>query len=201
VYDNTPLHWALPHATIAELLLENGGEVNSKSDTGQTPLIWAAQDGQEDALRLLLQNKADVKIQDRYGFTALHAAALKGHEAIAQVLLENGADPEQKDHDGWTPLHAAALNQHEGVVRLLLAEICAGEQILNWTTSQQKDIRMRASLAELAEKKSGGSTVVSGLRSAAQDGHFERVQALLESGAAIDEADACGSTALTIATI
>lgn len=199
VYDNAPLHWSLPYTEIVKLLLKNGADVDAKNDHGKTALIWSAHDGQEVALDLLLHKGADIAIQDCHGCTALHSAALKGHESITNALLRNGADANTKDQDGWTPLHAAALKQHLGVVRILLEKTESGEKILKWVESQQKDARKGALLAYIADRKSEGSTVVSGLGSAAQDGKFERVQALLETGVDINGFSACGSTALTLA--
>ena len=199
VYENTPLHWSLSYTEIAKLLLGSGAKVDAKNNSGKTALIWGAHDGQETALRLLLDNGANVAIQDYCGCTALHAAALRGHEKIVSILLENGSNPDARDQDGWTPLHAAAIKQHDEVVRTLLEKTDNGEQILIWVELQRKDAKKRALLAYMADRKSEGSTVVSGLGSAAQDGQFERVQALLETGINVDQVDACGSTALTLA--
>lgn len=82
---------------------------------------------------------------------------------MARILLNNGASPNEKDKDGWVSLHAAAFKPHEWLVRLLLDEVKDGKQILEWVASQQKDARKRALLEQMAEKKSGGSTVVSAL--------------------------------------
>ncbi|RMZ72366.1 ankyrin repeat [Pyrenophora seminiperda CCB06] len=199
VSDNTPLHWSLPYPEITKLLLERGADINAKNNTEATALLWSAHGGQEKVLRLLLDSGADVTLQDHHGCTALHAAALEGHEAIASLLIGNGSDPNKKDNDGWTPLHAAALKQHDELVRMLLDKTNDGEQILIWIESQHKNARKWAMLAEIADQKSEGSTVVSGLGAAAQDGHFERVQALIETGVDINALDAGDSTPLILA--
>lgn len=199
IYDNTPLHWALPYEELVGLLLASGADTNAKNNRGQTPLLWTAQDGQESTLRTLLQHNPNVNVEDCYGFTPLHAAALKGSSPVVQMLLDNGADPNKKDVDGWTPLHAAAVKHHDEVIRLLLHKVDDGVQKLDQIKTIQKDAKNCMLLSEMAERKSEGSTVVSGLRSAAQDDKLERMQALLENGADIDADDACGGTALTLA--
>ncbi|CAE7007412.1 hypothetical protein PTNB73_00048 [Pyrenophora teres f. teres] len=199
VFGNTPLHWSLPFVAITRLLLDNGAEIDAKNDVGHTPLMWSAHDGQEIVLQLLLDNGADVTVKDRYGCTALHIAALRGHETVASVLLQNGSDPDTYDQDGWTALHAAALKRHDGFVRLLVDKTGNGESILKWVESQQENARMQALLAHMADRKSEGSSLVSGLGSAVQEGQFERVQAFLKAGVDIDAYDGCGFTALTLA--
>ncbi|KAH7111654.1 ankyrin repeat-containing domain protein [Dactylonectria estremocensis] len=197
-YDNTPLHWAIPYTGITLLLLENGANPDSGNNTKQTPLHWSAQAGLEGVTKELLEHGGNADIQDKYGITALHAAALQGHEAIVDLLLLNGANANIMDEDGWTPLHAAIVKQHDALQRQLVCKTENGDVFLDQMRLRMKDENECALLEEMAEKKSHGSTVVSGLRSAVNSGYRERVLALLDSGADIDAEDQIGdSTALT----
>jgi ankyrin repeat protein len=107
--------------TSMSALLERLHDINSKDKDGQTPLLWATENGHEAVVRLLLDKGADVESKDKYGQTPLSRAAMNGREAVVRLLLDKGADVESKDDVyGQTPLLWAAENGHEAVVRLLL---------------------------------------------------------------------------------
>ncbi|KAB5560309.1 ankyrin repeat-containing domain protein [Coniochaeta sp. 2T2.1] len=199
-FDNAPLHWAIAHLSMTRLLLENGADVNAKNDKGSTALHWAVQERQEEVVQVLIEAGADVNIADVNGFRPLHAASLKGLVGIVRLLLANGAKVDVEDQDGWTPLHVAAFRGNDTVVSLLLDSMEDGREIVEQTAELLADGAVRAMWDEKAQEKSAGSTVVSGLRYAANTGHAEMVLALLENGADIDaEDDIGGSTALTVA--
>jgi hypothetical protein len=93
------------------------------SQYGQTPLLWAAEQGHKAVVKLLLETgKVDIDVKDSSGWTPLLWAAEQGHEAVVKLLLEIGkVDVNSKDSRyGQTPLLWAAQNGHEAVVKLLL---------------------------------------------------------------------------------
>lgn len=95
--------------------------VNLKDDEGQTPLLWAAQEGHEGVVKQLLQVVGvDAGCKDSQGWTPLLFAALRGHEGVVRQLLQVGVDANCKNDEGWTPLFFAANEGHEGVVMQFL---------------------------------------------------------------------------------
>ena len=50
-------------------------DINSKTEYGETALIFASRIGQTQIVEVLLQNDADINESDRYGRTALMYAA------------------------------------------------------------------------------------------------------------------------------
>jgi len=91
-------------------------------DGGQTPLLWAAKEGHDGAVKLLLGRK-DVSPDrpDNGGGTPLSWAALNGHDGVVKQLLEQeDVIPDRADNYGQTPFSWAACNGHDGVVKLLL---------------------------------------------------------------------------------
>ena len=58
----TPLSWAVEN--VVKLLLENGGDIESKDDANQTPLLWAARNARLAVVKLLPQKGADLESKD-----------------------------------------------------------------------------------------------------------------------------------------
>ena len=111
IEDSTPLHAAaLANARqTAEVLLQNGADINAKDDEGGTSLHFAALANARETAEVLLQNGADINAKDDEGATSLHFAALANARQTAEVLLQNGADINAKAEGGVTPLDYAAL--------------------------------------------------------------------------------------------
>ncbi len=98
--------------------------VDAKNADGQTPLMWAAQDGQRDAAELLLcTGQADVEARDKSdGNTPLIKAAASGHKSVVELLLSTGTvDVDASNELGKTPLMYAASNGHKDIAELLLS--------------------------------------------------------------------------------
>ena len=100
-------------------LIAAAADVNSRDDSGSTPLIGAAGHRSVPVLQALLSAGADVAaaraIDER---TALHLAAENNDAAAVRYLLSAGADVMARDDDGATPLHVA---EDPEVVRVLFA--------------------------------------------------------------------------------
>ena len=88
----------LMSAVIAEntetvkLLLKNGGNINTISDRGRTPLHFAAMHNKDMAIpQLLIRRGADSTAVDDEGRIPLFIAAHRGNYSFCIHLLENGA--------------------------------------------------------------------------------------------------------------
>jgi ankyrin repeat protein len=116
----------------------------ARDSYGQTPLMWAAQNGQLETVMLLLSiDDVNPNARDDQGQTPLMWAAKYGHEeTIKQLLLSpHNVDPDAKDDRGMTPLMWAARNGHNDTVKQLLlntnnanpyAEDRGGWTLLTW---------------------------------------------------------------------
>jgi len=94
--------------------------VPAKPDSA-APLIAAANEGDNDALRRLIEKGADVNVsQPSDGTTALIVAAAFGHLRVVETLLSAKADPNKPNAQGRVPLGAAAEGGHNHIVQLLL---------------------------------------------------------------------------------
>ena len=54
-------------AEIAKVLIDNGAEVNAKSDRGDTPLHWAAEKNAAEIAKVLIANGAEVNAKSDHG--------------------------------------------------------------------------------------------------------------------------------------
>ena len=141
----TALMWAVAqqHPDVVEALVALGADVHARSapqprrihtrtagfnptgviDTvlgSNTPILFAARQGNLDSARHLVAGGADVNDTAATGTSALVVAAHSGHTALALFLLEQGADPNAAEA-GYSALHAATLRGDETLAAALLA--------------------------------------------------------------------------------
>ena len=119
---STPLAFASfeGHASVSEILISAGADINAQSATGQTPMILASGWGHIEVVKRLLKAEASTEIKNNDGFTALHSASHYGRSSVVQLLLDSGAKVDSCDHKGRTPLFSAVEGGHLGVFDILL---------------------------------------------------------------------------------
>ncbi|KAJ5638361.1 ankyrin-2 [Penicillium lividum] len=112
---------ALQHAArkcdteTVRLLLQNGADVNAKSENYGTALQAATERGTIETIRLLLENGADVNAKAK--IMELLSRLLQ--DATVRLLLDNGADVNVEGGPDGTPLQVAALGGNIDIVVLL----------------------------------------------------------------------------------
>ncbi|XP_073774154.1 protein TANC2 isoform X4 [Danio rerio] len=92
VLNNAPVlcvHAHLGYADMVNLLLENGAGVDSPSESGLTPLGYAAAAGHLSIVTSLCKRKAKLDHLDKHGQCALVHAALRGHLDVLKFLIQN----------------------------------------------------------------------------------------------------------------
>lgn len=106
------------NVAIAKACIETGTEMIDKEDIEVTPLVIAAEHGQETIVQLLLDkidSWADLA-EDGYSFTPIAVAAEKGHVSILRLLLDASNHQSLSEQ----PLLRASKGGHEACVDLLL---------------------------------------------------------------------------------
>lgn len=78
-------------------LLQKGGDPNIRDGRNNTPLMVAADAGQEEIVPVLLQFKASPNLANASGETPLIRAVQRRDLAMVRTLLAAKADPDQRD--------------------------------------------------------------------------------------------------------
>lgn len=121
--DSTPLMIAsaLGFYDIAQLLIENGADVNARSGTcGCSPILYASHNDHIELVKLLVSNKANVHEVDFDNDTVLTSPAKNGYYEIVEYFLENHQmDVNFRNKDNNSALDLAKRNGHGGIVSLL----------------------------------------------------------------------------------
>jgi len=141
VYEGTSLHFAAfrGRKEVAELLINEGADVNAKNQADATPLDKAIEKKQDETVSLLRKHGGKtgeelkgsepvveatqpeppkVKAPD----ILIHEAVAEGNIEAVKQYLNAGRDVNAKDEDSWTPLHFAASDGHKEVVELFIAK-------------------------------------------------------------------------------
>jgi len=117
------LHQAAFMEGVNEQMLESVDydELDARDHNGNTPLMWAAANGNLQLVELLVDQGAAVNMQNFVGETALYLAAARGFDKICTLLVENGADTRFSNIDGSTSLHVASASGFVDVVKTLVS--------------------------------------------------------------------------------
>ena len=87
-------HYAYTNGDLKMIrfLISKGYDLNTKSNIGETAMLYAARGGKIEAINLLLENGADIDIVTNYHCTPLSYALYKKQYKAAKLLITNGAD-------------------------------------------------------------------------------------------------------------
>ena len=192
----------------ARSLLDRGAKPNVANDNGVTPLMAAAFEGRLEMAELLIKrgaavdqvpvglrewalNNSRAPSTDREliesaarGDTALIIAVRQGHTDTVRYLLDHGADVNRPNRQNESALFVAAELGRAEIMRALLRKGANA----NATEKENRTSSFTVALSSI-----GRNTV---LIKAAQHGHAEVTQILLEAGALPNTPGFLGKTAL-----
>lgn len=194
---STPLHWAAYRDDLAKVdqLIRAGANVNAANDLGVTPLWAASMNGSAPIVTRLLEARANPNAALLSGETPLMAASRAGKVAAVEVLLARGANTNARGPRGQTALMWAVAQKHADVVRLLLAGGAdAHARTESW--SQMMAVPPHG-LPEYNRMIPHGAETA--LMFAARAGDAASARLLVEAGANVNDHDAWGVSATTLA--
>ncbi|XP_019658167.2 protein TANC2 isoform X7 [Ailuropoda melanoleuca] len=226
VLNNAPVLCVQSHLGYTEmvaLLLEFGANVDASSESGLTPLGYAAAAGYLSIVVLLCKKRAKVDHLDKNGQCALVHAALRGHLEVVKFLIQcdwTMAGQQQgvfkKSHAIQQALIAAASMGYTEIVSYLLdlpekdeeeverAQINSfdslwGETALTAAAGRGKLEVCRLLLEQGAAVAQPNRRGAVPLFSTVRQGHWQIVDLLLTHGADVNMADKQGRTPLMMA--
>ncbi|HLK49093.1 MAG TPA: ankyrin repeat domain-containing protein [Bryobacteraceae bacterium] len=194
---STALHWAAYNNDLdcADLLLRAGANANAANDLGATPLWAASQNGSVALVRRLLEAGANANSPLVSGETPVMVAARAGYPEVVDLLLAKGGNPNAHGTRGQTALMWAVSQKHSDVVKVLLAhkaDIAARSDV--W--DEVMAIPPHGYLPYNRAIPHGGETA---LMFAARVGDLDSARQLVAAGANVNDTDAWGVSATTLA--
>ncbi|XP_071796694.1 pre-mRNA splicing regulator USH1G-like [Asterias amurensis] len=123
-------------------------DANKPDDFGRTPTLWAAYEGNTDALRLLVSRGGDPDLCDTQGHAALHYAALSNHLDTLTFLVSFGCNIWSLTNDYRTAKDLAAENNHHQCLAFL-DDVTAQQSAKN----QKQVKKMREKALDEADKR------------------------------------------------
>jgi ankyrin repeat protein len=180
---------------ISRVLIDNGADINAKTDQGTTVLMIAVSNQRYEIARLLVSKGANINARNVAGDTALKwllyefqwdwsTYATLRQEALRMLrfMIENGADLNVRDERGLNPLMVMLS------ARRTYCFDNFGEVI--------KYLIDKGTRVNVDEVNRDGNTL---LFLAAKNDNFEMVNYVLEKGANVIDVDREGNTALMLA--
>ena len=87
---------------------------------GNTPLMMAVIEGDEQICGLLIDKGADVNAVNKHGGNTLARAAHFGHKELVEKLIGRGADVHMKDAAGQDAAAWAEMNGHDDIASVIV---------------------------------------------------------------------------------
>uniref|UniRef100_A0A671SS12 Protein TANC2-like n=1 Tax=Sinocyclocheilus anshuiensis TaxID=1608454 RepID=A0A671SS12_9TELE len=213
VLNNAPIlcvHAHLGYLETVTLLLEFGADVDGVSESGLTPLGYAAGAGHLPIITTLCSKKAKVDHLDKNGQCALVHAGLRGHLDVVKYLVQCEWNTDGQQAGSFNKSHAvqqaliAAASMGYTEVREERAQInnfdtLWGETALTAAAGRGKLDVCRLLLEQGAAVAQPNRRGIVPLFSAVRQGHWQIVDLLLNHSADVNMADKQGRTPLMMA--
>ena len=196
----------------AFLAIEEGADIDTRDETGVSPLIMAIGSGQKDLAITLIEKGSDVNLgaigggKTIKGYTPLLSACENGDREMVNLLLAKGAKMNVADESGRSPLYISLTGSHFGICDLLVqkgVDINFKDQDGNTPLAKSVSRGNPDNLVWLL--KHGASTEIrnqtgeTALMMAAACGNLNAVRILVKAGAPISSRDKKGWPALALA--
>jgi len=192
-----------------DLLLGDVVDINFKSDSGGTALMYAASYGDVCTVKKLIDMDADLDIQGRFNYTALICALMNGHIEVIAELIKAKADLDLKDDEGHTALMGAVITKKFDIAKMLIkakadlnVQDRKGDTILFYAISNNnKEMVENIIRAGADVNLKDFDLEQSPLMMAVRKDFHDIVQLLVDEGADLDLINKYGETAMDLAVV
>ncbi len=185
-------------------LIAKGVNVNLRTETGSTPLMYAADRNQLAIVRILLSSGADVNAKNGVNNTALIYASTKGHVSVVKELLRKKADINVKNLSHGDALIYAVVGKKTEVVNVLLSSGARvtdkyddGKSVLMIAVTDGNNDIAKSLISHKADVNAADPNQMTALMMVCEKGNADLVEALLKAGADINRKSKYGDTALS----
>ena len=210
---STALHLAsrIGQVEIVRILIRCGADPKVSDSFGYNPLKFAAEGGFDELARLLIPyHKGDTEEENGRTNTPIHLAAMYGHTSTCTYLIEQGLKVNVLNKDIETPLHLAVRGGFRETVQTLLE---AGSRVSSSVEADPRQslgskspIQIAAQMGYveimslLLDKECFTTSAMNDLIGlAAEAGHWDALNLLLQKTTMQNPLDSDGNTALHIA--
>ena len=185
---------------VKAMILSNRKSVlAARTESGSTPLHWAAETDQAEAAELLLNHGADKSARTDGGWTPLHSAAAKGSTNVIALLLKRRAPVNAISQSG-TPLDLAKGYKQPAAAALIEAKRGrAGREVsIHMAAAKGDAVAVQAFIRRGANVNSPGPLHQSTpLHWAAGAGKVNTMEVLISLGADVDALSDSNATMTT----
>nr|XP_046234272.1 protein TANC2 isoform X14 [Scatophagus argus] len=187
VLNNAPIlcvHSHLGYMDMVALLLEFGASVDAPSESGLTPLGYAAAGGHIAIVTALCRKRAKVDHLDKNSQCALVHAALRGHMEVVKFLIQCDWSMGQQQQQSPQTQQQAAFTKSHAVQQALIAAASMGyTEIVSYLLDLPEKDEEEVERAQINNFDTlWGETA---LTAASGRGKLEVCRLLLEQGAAV----------------
>jgi len=116
-----------PLITTIEKILNDGIDINSKNENGNTPLTYILEKypyGMDNdifqIIKLLVDHGADIHLSNNKNQTPLILASMTGGVDLIKFFIDNGSNVNRCDQEGISPLIYAIWASHHNRVKFLI---------------------------------------------------------------------------------
>ena len=194
---------AFGHTMIVEKLLEAGVLVDSTTESGVTPLMFACLHGHLQLVEMLLAKGANHMLTTKIGNCSIHFACLGNQTQVIEKFCQLDIDINFKGKAKWTPLlyscrygdlEAVNLLLSKGADKMVVTETDLTGLHLACCNGNKEIVEMF--LSDSMDVNCVGENLKTPLMYACFEGQIHIAEMLLDKGACIKKIDACHKTCL-----
>lgn len=186
-------------------LLRAGADPNTKNAYEVTPIMYAAENGNQYICKILIDYGADIDAKPEYGAPPLVTAAQFNHSEIVNLFMLNGANPDIVDDYDNTALIYAIAYGHAKIADMLLYyganpnKACNNVYPISISSYYNDTLLTNILIEKKTDINARSKSNYTPLMIAAEKGNLPIVKILVNNGADLNYKNSDGYTAIALA--